>query len=93
MSGSIIHVTLDDERAILPHKAHQTDAGYDVSIIDVVKDYGNGVVLYDTGLIIEPHTEDIYLELVARSSLAKLARRVCWPIAWESLIMDTGDAL
>jgi dUTP pyrophosphatase len=54
----------------LPTKAHDTDAGYDISIIGVAKIYSDRCKLYHTGLKIAP-PPGYYTELVARSSLMK----------------------
>jgi len=61
----------DSEDAVVPTQSHKTDAGYDLTIIRVHEEYGNGVVLYDTGISVRPIDEDIYFDLIARSSLAK----------------------
>ena len=66
-----IQIIKASEDAIIPIQAHDTDAGYDITIISLKKDYQNGVYLYDTGLIIAPESTDIYFEIYARSSLAK----------------------
>ncbi|EAY11401.1 deoxyuridine 5'-triphosphate nucleotidohydrolase family protein [Trichomonas vaginalis G3] len=57
--------------AIIPSKAHPLDTGYDISVIRVVKEnFGPGVTLYGTGLIIRP-PDGYYVDMVARSSLCK----------------------
>lgn len=74
-------VKLVDERAVLPAKAHPSDVGYDLTIIDVHKTclpdgssatslHPGLVVLFDTGVILEP-PPGIYYEMVPRSSLSK----------------------
>ena len=55
--------------AIPLQKTRVSDSGYDVSIIDIVKDYGR-VKLYGTGIKIRPDY-GWYLDLIARSSITK----------------------
>lgn len=66
-----VYFLKEHDNAIVPKRSYQTDAGYDVTVIRIHKEYGNGVILYDTGISLRPHSEDIYFDLVARSSLAK----------------------
>ncbi len=58
------------EDAVIPHKAHRTDTGYDLWILDKHKELDNGVVMYSTGLQIEP-PNGLYFEIVPRSSIIK----------------------
>jgi dUTP pyrophosphatase len=58
--------------AIIPSKAHPLDTGYDVSVVRIVKEnFGPGVVLYGTGLVVRP-PDGYYIDLIARSSLCKM---------------------
>lgn len=57
--------------AVVPSKAYETDTGYDLTIISINKQIGENIILYDTGLRLEP-SEGIYTEIHARSSLMKL---------------------
>lgn len=59
-----------NKSAILPTKAHESDSGYDLTIIKEVKKLTNNVTLYDTGIRAECPT-GFYLELVGRSSISK----------------------
>ena len=59
-----------EENAVLPSKVHETDTGYDVTLIRHIK-YENGVDFYSTGIRVAP-PEGFYFELVPRSSLSKL---------------------
>lgn len=54
----------------IPLKSHESDAGYDLTIIDIHKKISNKVTLYSTGIRYEL-PEGHYLELHARSSLMK----------------------
>ena len=57
--------------AIVPSKAHPLDTGFDISVVHIVKqEFGPGVVLYGTGLVVRP-PDGYYIDLVARSSLCK----------------------
>jgi len=58
------------EDAVIPHKAHATDTGYDLWILDKHKELDNGVVMYSTGLQIQPPW-GLYFEIVPRSSIIK----------------------
>ena len=69
-TSSVLRVTLDDPAAVLPSKAHASDAGLDITIISIFKTLPNGVVLYNTGLRLAPEP-GYYTDLVARSSLMK----------------------
>lgn len=70
-----------DSFAVFPTKAHASDTGYDITVISRIKDITGpngedlGIVLYDTGLMIVP-PENIYTEMVARSSLMKKGYRL-----------------
>lgn len=55
--------------AIAPHKAHVTDSGYDLWLLEKVKEE-NGMVMYDTGIAVKP-PHGFYFELVGRSSISK----------------------
>ena len=58
------------EDAVIPHKAHETDTGYDLWILDKHKELDNGVVMYSTGLQIQPPW-GLYFEIIPRSSIIK----------------------
>lgn len=55
--------------AIAPQKAHVTDTGFDLWLLEKVKEE-NGMVMYDTGIIVKP-PHGYYFELVGRSSISK----------------------
>jgi deoxyuridine 5'-triphosphate nucleotidohydrolase len=55
--------------AYIPTKAHVSDSGYDLQLVEYVKTV-NGVDFFDTGISIQPPM-GFYFELVARSSLTK----------------------
>ena len=64
------HVKKLREDAVIPQKAHTTDTGYDLWILDKHKELDNGVVMYSTGLQIQPPW-GLYFEIVPRSSIIK----------------------
>lgn len=55
--------------AVPPRKAHATDSGYDLWLLEKVKEE-NGMQLYDTGIAVKP-PHGFYFELVGRSSISK----------------------
>lgn len=55
--------------AVAPKRAHTSDSGYDLVLLDVVKEVGN-VKYYTTGIQVSP-PNGYYFDLVARSSLTK----------------------
>jgi dUTP pyrophosphatase len=55
--------------AVAPCKAYPTDSGFDLTLVEKVKEE-NGVVFYDTGIAVEP-PPGYYFELVGRSSISK----------------------
>lgn len=65
----VIRVTRLDPSAVLPAKVRVSDSGYDLVLIAERKRVGR-VVLYGTGLAVEPPT-GWYFDVVARSSLIK----------------------
>jgi len=58
------------EDAMIPTKAHDSDSGYDITVLEVYKELSPNVKLYDTGIKIAPKP-GYYTELVGRSSLMK----------------------
>lgn len=67
-----IHInwTRTIDTAVVPSKSRESDAGYDLTIINNVKSLGTNTVLFDTGIQVEMPPEH-YLEIVPRSSLSK----------------------
>ena len=59
-----------DPAAVLPTKASEWAAGYDVTLVKIEKMYANGVTLYSTGISYEL-PPGYHFELVARSSISK----------------------
>ena len=70
--------------AVIPSKGHPLDTGFDVTAIRVAKEnFGPGVTLFGTGLIIRP-PDGYSIDMVARSSTCKLG----WGIANHVGIID-----
>ena len=65
-----IKVFKADDNAVIPAKAFNEDAGYDLTIIKKLKDFNSKTSLYDTGIKIEID-EGYYTEIVPRSSISK----------------------
>lgn len=59
-----------DKRAVTPTKAHETDIGFDLTAIDIYKKLNDNVVLFETGIIVNP-PKGYYTEIVPRSSISK----------------------
>jgi len=65
-----IKVYKSNKDAIIPSKAFEEDAGYDLTIINKIKDFNSKTSLYDTGIKIEVD-DGYYTEIVPRSSISK----------------------
>lgn len=68
--ASKIKIKLLDDRAEVPSKAHNTDTGYDLKMIDVEKVEGD-TIFFKTGISLEPPS-GYYFEVYPRSSISKL---------------------
>lgn len=68
--------------AIAPQKSRYSDSGFDLHLIEKIKNIGN-VNYYDTGIAVEPPI-GYYFDLVGRSSLSKTG----WTIANNIGIID-----
>lgn len=64
------HFALTKPLAVLPTKAHQSDTGFDLTLIDVVKQVNFTTTMYGTGITAVPPT-GFYFEIVPRSSISK----------------------
>ena len=65
-----IQFVIEDERAVVPTKAHPTDIGHDLTAIDVYKKISKRVILFETGVAVCP-PPGFYIEIVPRSSISK----------------------
>lgn len=79
------NVHLDDPSAIMPSKVRASDVGYDLTLIRESKRVFPTVIMYDTGVRIEPG-DGFYVELVPRSSLIKTG----WMMANSVGIIDAS---
>ena len=64
-----IKVKMTHGQAVIPSKAHESDSGYDLTIIEKVKENGN-MVMFDTGIAVEP-PDGFYIDVAPRSSIYK----------------------
>ena len=69
-NSKCIRFVVDDERAVVPAKAHPSDIGYDLTAIDVFKQISESITLFETGIRVSP-PEGYYLEILPRSSMSK----------------------
>jgi dUTP pyrophosphatase len=67
MNTFYVHKTRPD--AIVPFRAHATDTGFDLVLLEPTKSVGD-VTFYTTGISVRP-PDGFYFDLVARSSLSK----------------------
>ena len=63
-------IKLIDDRAKIPSRAHESDTGYDLKMIDVEKIQGD-TIFFKTGISVEPPS-GFYFEVYPRSSISKL---------------------
>ena len=56
-------------QAVAPSKVHATDSGYDLVLVEKLKEVNN-VTFYDTGIQVAPPA-GFYFDLVGRSSISK----------------------
>lgn len=71
--------------AVVPTKAFATETGFDLTAISIHKELDNGVILYDTGIVVRP-PEGYYTEIVPRSSISKTG----WMLANNVGIIDSS---
>ena len=69
--------------AIVPTKAFPTEVGFDLTAVSVHSELDNGVVLYNTGIVVRP-PDGYYTEIVPRSSIIKTG----WMLANNVGIID-----
>ena len=63
-----VELLCDD--AVMPSKAHESDVGFDLTLISECKRFNDNLIMYDTGVKISP-AYGFYTEVVPRSSLGK----------------------
>ena len=60
----------DDVLAVNPTKNRHSDVGYDLTIIKKIKNISDDIIMYDTGIIVQPEY-GYYTKIVPRSSIVK----------------------
>lgn len=83
--NDLIKVYVVNENAVIPSKAHASDIGYDLVIIDKIKDLTSNTALYETGIKMIP-PPGYYLEIHPRSSISKTG----YMLANSTGIIDPG---
>jgi dUTP pyrophosphatase len=58
------------KNSVTPSKSRASDVGYDLTIIEVSKEFGKNTIMYDTGIIVAPDF-GYYTKIVPRSSITK----------------------
>ena len=71
--------------AIAPTKNNETDTGYDLTVIDEWKRVNNNVIIYETGVAVQP-PQGYYFDVVLRSSMSKSG----WSLANNVGIIDAS---
>lgn len=65
-----INFVRKDPRAVMPFKAHKTDAGFDLTAVECIYNPQNRILTCDTGLVIDV-PEGYVLKLYPRSGIYK----------------------
>ena len=68
--SSTIKFKTENENAFIPTRAGSQEVGYDLTIINKIKDISSTTAMYDTCISVKP-PDGIYFEVVPRSSLSK----------------------
>lgn len=69
MSSNIQFKTHNDN-AIIPSRAGSQEVGFDLTIIEKVKDISSNTAMYDSYVSVQP-PDGVYFEIVPRSSISK----------------------
>ena len=59
-----------DKRAVIPSRAGENEVGYDLTIIEKIKDMSTNTAMYDSYISVQP-PDGVYFEIVPRSSISK----------------------
>lgn len=70
MKLPVVKVKKLEEKAVVPSRGHETDSGWDLSVIGIHKIKGD-TIFFKTGLQVEPPTGH-YFEVYPRSSISEL---------------------
>jgi dUTP pyrophosphatase len=65
-----LYFSLNDQRAVVPSKAHHDDIGFDLTIIDIAKTISDRITMFETGVAVKP-PHGYYTEVIPRSSFSK----------------------
>ena len=65
-----LHQTESTHESIIPHKAHGSDVGHDLTAISIAKPLSSMTALYETGVSVKP-PDGYYVQILPRSSLSK----------------------
>jgi dUTP pyrophosphatase len=69
MSSTILFKS-HDHRSIIPTRVGKDEVGYDLTIIEKIKDLSSNTAMYDSYISVQP-PDGIYFEIVPRSSISK----------------------
>jgi dUTP pyrophosphatase len=67
---STIQFKSHDTRAVIPTRAGNQEVGYDLTIIEKIKDISPNTAMYDSFISVQP-PDGVYFEIVPRSSISK----------------------
>ena len=70
MKNTQVRVKKLSDKAVIPRRAHETDTGYDLTVLDIDKIEGD-VIFFKTGLAVQPPA-GYYFEIFPRSSISKM---------------------
>jgi dUTP pyrophosphatase len=59
-----------NNQAVVPSRAGKDEVGYDLTIIEKIKDLSHNTAMYDSFISVQP-PDGIYFEIVPRSSISK----------------------
>tara|TARA_A100001015_G_C14958093_1_gene699660 strand:- start:347 stop:790 length:444 start_codon:yes stop_codon:yes gene_type:complete len=68
--SSTIQFKTHHENAVIPTRAGIEEVGFDLTIIEKVKDISSNTAMYDSYISVQP-PDGIYFEIVPRSSISK----------------------
>ncbi len=68
--SSTIQFKTHNENAIIPSRAGKYEVGFDLTIIEKIKDISSNTAMYDSYVSVQP-PDGVYFEIVPRSSISK----------------------
>ncbi len=69
--SNVINFKAHHENAMIPSRAGDDEVGFDLTIIEKVKDISSNTSMYDSHISVQPPS-GFYFEIVPRSSISKL---------------------